>query len=90
MLGGGGADGGNFLFFCFFFPHYLNLLLNCCCIGIINNLYLIVFTPAIHRAAGPELLEACFKVPQVRRGIRCPTGEARITLSVSGFFLIII
>ena len=34
---------------------------------------------AIHRAAGPELLEACRKVPQVRPGVRCPTGEARIT-----------
>ncbi|MET0388739.1 MAG: O-acetyl-ADP-ribose deacetylase [Polyangiales bacterium] len=34
---------------------------------------------AIHRAAGPELLEACRKVPEVRPGIRCPTGEARIT-----------
>ncbi|KAJ3682903.1 hypothetical protein LUZ60_013130 [Juncus effusus] len=34
---------------------------------------------AIHRAAGPELLEACKKVPQVRPGVRCPTGEARIT-----------
>lgn len=34
---------------------------------------------AIHRAAGPELLEACYKVPEVCPGIRCPTGEARIT-----------
>ena len=34
---------------------------------------------AIHRAAGPELYEACRKVPEVRPGIRCPTGEARIT-----------
>jgi O-acetyl-ADP-ribose deacetylase (regulator of RNase III) len=34
---------------------------------------------AIHAAAGPELLEACRAVPQVRPGIRCPTGEARIT-----------
>ncbi|CAL1411898.1 unnamed protein product [Linum trigynum] len=34
---------------------------------------------AIHRVAGPELREACFKVPEVRPGIRCPTGEARIT-----------
>ena len=34
---------------------------------------------AIHRAAGPELYEACFKVPEVRPGVRCPTGEARIT-----------
>ncbi|XP_030540384.1 macro domain-containing protein VPA0103 [Rhodamnia argentea] len=34
---------------------------------------------AIHRAAGPELLEACYKVPEVLPGIRCPTGEARIT-----------
>ncbi|KAJ4793175.1 O-acetyl-ADP-ribose deacetylase [Rhynchospora pubera] len=34
---------------------------------------------AIHRAAGPELLEACKKVPEVRAAVRCPTGEARIT-----------
>ena len=35
---------------------------------------------AIHRAAGHELYEACLKVPEVRPGVRCPTGEARITL----------
>ncbi|MGN6789553.1 MAG: O-acetyl-ADP-ribose deacetylase [Rhodanobacteraceae bacterium] len=34
---------------------------------------------AIHRAAGPRLLEACRAMPEVRRGVRCPTGEARIT-----------
>ncbi|HXH25923.1 MAG TPA: O-acetyl-ADP-ribose deacetylase [Vicinamibacterales bacterium] len=34
---------------------------------------------AIHRAAGPELLEACRAVPEVKPGVRCPTGEARIT-----------
>lgn len=34
---------------------------------------------AIHRAAGPELLEACLALPEVRPGVRCPTGEARIT-----------
>jgi O-acetyl-ADP-ribose deacetylase (regulator of RNase III) len=34
---------------------------------------------AIHRAAGPRLLEACRDVPEVRQGVRCPTGEARIT-----------
>ncbi|KAL9661005.1 hypothetical protein QQ045_025824 [Rhodiola kirilowii] len=34
---------------------------------------------AIHMAAGPELLAACYEVPEVRRGVRCPTGEARIT-----------
>ena len=34
---------------------------------------------AIHRAAGPDLYEACLKVPEVRPGVRCPTGEARIT-----------
>jgi O-acetyl-ADP-ribose deacetylase (regulator of RNase III) len=34
---------------------------------------------AIHRAAGPELLEACRAVPEVAAGVRCPTGEARIT-----------
>ena len=34
---------------------------------------------AIHCAAGPELYEACLKVPEVQPGVRCPTGEARIT-----------
>lgn len=34
---------------------------------------------AIHRAAGPALLEACRAVPEVRPGVRCPTGEARLT-----------
>lgn len=34
---------------------------------------------AIHRAAGPELLDACRAVPEVRPGVRCPTGEARLT-----------
>lgn len=34
---------------------------------------------AIHRAAGPALLEACRAIPEVQPGIRCPTGEARIT-----------
>lgn len=33
---------------------------------------------AIHRAAGPALLEACKKVPE-KNGVRCPAGEARIT-----------
>src|SRR5690606_28317354 len=34
---------------------------------------------AIHRAAGPGLLDACRALPEVRPGVRCPTGEARIT-----------
>ena len=34
---------------------------------------------AIHQAAGPALLEACRAVPELRPGVRCPTGEARIT-----------
>lgn len=34
---------------------------------------------AIHRAAGPRLLAACRAVPETRPGMRCPTGEARIT-----------
>jgi O-acetyl-ADP-ribose deacetylase (regulator of RNase III) len=34
---------------------------------------------AIHRAAGPALLEACRAFPEVRPDVRCPTGEARIT-----------
>ena len=34
---------------------------------------------AIHRAAGPELLAACRALPEIRPGLRCPTGQARIT-----------
>jgi O-acetyl-ADP-ribose deacetylase (regulator of RNase III) len=34
---------------------------------------------AIHRAAGPGLREECERVPEVRPGVRCPTGEARVT-----------
>jgi O-acetyl-ADP-ribose deacetylase len=34
---------------------------------------------AIHRAAGPRLLAACRAIPEVRPGVRCPTGQARIT-----------
>lgn len=34
---------------------------------------------AIHRAAGPELLAACRRVPEVRPGVRCPTGDVRLT-----------
>ncbi len=34
---------------------------------------------AIHRAAGSALLEACRKVPAGAGGVRCPTGEARLT-----------
>ena len=34
---------------------------------------------AIHRAAGPGLLSECRALPEVRAGVRCPTGEARIT-----------
>ena len=34
---------------------------------------------AIHRAAGPALLEACRSLPEVKPGVRCPTGEARLT-----------
>lgn len=34
---------------------------------------------AIHRAAGPRLLEACRAIPESAPGVRCPTGAARIT-----------
>jgi O-acetyl-ADP-ribose deacetylase (regulator of RNase III) len=34
---------------------------------------------AIHRAAGPELLAACRAIAELRPGVRCPTGEVRIT-----------
>jgi O-acetyl-ADP-ribose deacetylase len=34
---------------------------------------------AIHRAAGQALFDACLRVPEVRPGVRCPTGESRMT-----------
>jgi O-acetyl-ADP-ribose deacetylase (regulator of RNase III) len=34
---------------------------------------------AIHAAAGPRLLDACRALPQHSPGVRCPTGQARIT-----------
>lgn len=34
---------------------------------------------AIHRAAGPGLLDECRRVDEVRPGVRCPTGHAHIT-----------
>ena len=34
---------------------------------------------AIHAAAGPELLVSCRAIPKDGLGVRCPTGEARIT-----------
>jgi len=34
---------------------------------------------AIHRAAGPELVAACRQIPELRPGVRCPTGDSRIT-----------
>eukprot|EP00798_Chlamydomonas_sp_ICE-L_P014755 gene14756-20804_t len=47
---------------------------------IVNERCILVITlGAIHRAAGPELLEACREIPEIRPGVRCPTGESRIT-----------
>lgn len=34
---------------------------------------------AIHRAAGPALLDACRALPETAPGVRCPPGEARLT-----------
>lgn len=34
---------------------------------------------AIHRAAGPGLLAECEQLPELRPGVRCPTGEVRAT-----------
>ncbi len=34
---------------------------------------------AIHRAAGASLLQACRDLPESAPGIRCATGEARVT-----------
>ncbi|KAK8233071.1 RNA-directed RNA polymerase [Phyllosticta capitalensis] len=34
---------------------------------------------AIHARAGPELYDACEELPADSRGVRCPTGQAKIT-----------
>ncbi len=34
---------------------------------------------AIHRAAGPGLLAECRRITEIEPGVRCPTGEARLT-----------
>ena len=34
---------------------------------------------AVHEAAGGQLYKACLAVPEVRPGVRCPTGQSRIT-----------
>jgi O-acetyl-ADP-ribose deacetylase len=34
---------------------------------------------AIHRAAGPRLLEECLLLPVDEQGRRCPTGDVRVT-----------
>ena len=34
---------------------------------------------AIHRAAGPGLVDECRALPELTPGVRCPTGEARLT-----------
>lgn len=45
---------------------------------------------AIHRAAGPQMRAACYDIPEVRPGVRCPTGEARITPLVTLILLMFI
>jgi O-acetyl-ADP-ribose deacetylase (regulator of RNase III) len=34
---------------------------------------------AIHRTAGRRLYEACLAIPEASPGVRCPTGQSRIT-----------
>lgn len=34
---------------------------------------------AIHDAAGDDLFETCLQFPEVREGVRCPTGKVRVT-----------
>ena len=34
---------------------------------------------AIHRAAGPGLLDECKSLPETSPGVRCPSGEAKVT-----------
>src|SRR5574337_458632 len=40
---------------------------------------------AIHRAAGPALLDACRLLPESAPGVRCPTGEPKFRSSPSDF-----
>ena len=53
-------------------------------LGLLHRLTNSVHCIAIHSAAGPELLTECRTVPEVRPGVRCPTGEARITRRALG------
>lgn len=71
MLMGVLSSGSNFNF------NFLRIIILTRLVNCNNNCISILL--AIHRAAGPELREACYKVPEVRAGVRCPTGEARIT-----------
>ncbi len=34
---------------------------------------------AIHRSAGPELLKECESLPEIEPGVRCQTGDAKLT-----------
>ena len=34
---------------------------------------------AIHRAAGPELLKECESLPEIEPGVRCQTGNTKLT-----------
>ena len=34
---------------------------------------------AIHRAAGPELLRECVSLPELEPGVRCQTGDVKLT-----------
>ena len=34
---------------------------------------------AIHRAAGPGLLDECKALPEISPNVRCPTGQAKVT-----------
>ena len=58
--------------------------LACATAGALYRLMNSVQHTAIHSAAGPELLAECRTVPEVRPGVRCPTGEARITRRALG------
>lgn len=75
MLGGGGVDGGK----CLYSVTEISFLLSLFFLYLFFIFENLTFLSAIHRAAGPELLEACQKVPKVWPRVRCPTGEARIT-----------
>lgn len=84
MLGGGGVDGGialitRFLHGWLVLPGGSAHLSISPCIATLQMSSLTCYCAAIHRAAGPSLLQACRRYPDILNE-RCATGDARVTL----------